>query len=233
MALEAAIIGPMRRATRRAADAGATNTATTSRLPRPWTATSSASAMSTSSATSTTSARTPSARRAQAIEADRQQPGVQQREHAEDDHRQPGGEREVGVRHAEDVAEEQALQPRRRGGRQREQDAGAEQRGHHHRDGGVAADGRHLPGEADRERRDEQARGAAEQQRQAREGGDDEPRQQRVRQRLGAVGEVVEDDPAPQRAAAHAEQRDLEQRAATDRVGPRIGQRVQHGEHQW
>ena len=145
----------------------------------------------------------------------------------------PAASAQVGVRHAEHVAEEQALQPGRRGGREREQDAGAEERRDHDGDGGVAPDGRHLPGERDRERRDEQARGAAEQQRQAGERGDDQPRQQRVRQRLRAVGEAVEDDPAPERAAGHAEQGDLEQRAPADRIGPRIGERVQHGEHQW
>ncbi len=171
--------------------------------------------------------------RAEAIEADGQQACVQQRERREDEHGQPGGETQIGVRDAEDVAEEQALQARRRGGREGEQDAGAEERGHHHRDGGVAADGWHLAGGGDRDRGHEQSRGAAEQQRDARERGEDEPRQQRMRQRFCAVGEVVEDDPAPQRTARHAQQRDLEQRAPPDRIGPWIGERVQHGEHQW
>ena len=117
-AAETAIIGPIRRATSRAAQAGATKTATTSRLPRPCTATSSASATSASSARSTTSGRTPEPRGAEAIEADRQQPGVQQRERRDDENGQPGGEAEVGVRNAEDVAEEQALEPWRRGRRE-------------------------------------------------------------------------------------------------------------------
>ena len=43
------------------------------------------------------------------------------------------------------------------------------------------------------------------------------PGKMRVRERLGAVGEPVEDDPAPERAADRADQRDLEQRAPHDR----------------
>ena len=93
----------------RAVAAGATSSATTSRLPSPWTATTIASASSSSSAASTAAGRTPSARALGAVEADRQQPPVQQRRAA------PGPQRRGRRRaarspsvSAEHVAEQQA-----------------------------------------------------------------------------------------------------------------------------
>ena len=54
-----------------------------------------------------------------------------------------------------------------------------------------------------------------------------------MRERLGALRELEEDDPAAERPAGDAEQRDLHQRTPADRVGPRVGERVQDRKHQW
>ena len=91
-------------------------------------------------------------------------------------------------------------------------DAEPEQARDHDRDGGVAPDLRRAAGERDGERRDDDPDRAAEQQRQPDERREDEAGQQRVRERLGAVGEVVHDDPAAERAAGDAEQHDLGER---------------------
>ena len=75
--LAIAIIGAIRSVSWRAAAAGPTKTATTSRLPRPWTATTIAAESRTSSAASTAAGREPEGARRGAVEAGRQQPAVQ------------------------------------------------------------------------------------------------------------------------------------------------------------
>ena len=71
IAAEAAIIGPIRRATRRAADAGATRTATTSRFPSREREQDEQRDVDDQRAHA-------EARRAEAVEAHREQPAVQQ-----------------------------------------------------------------------------------------------------------------------------------------------------------
>ena len=116
--------------------------------------------------------------------------------------RQARGDREVGAGDAEQVAEEQLVQPRRRGGREREQHAEPEEGRDHHGDRGVAPDLGRAP---DRRRSPRRPRGRRPRRR-ARaaapaSAASDEAREQRVGERLGAVGELVEDDPAAERAA--------------------------------
>jgi hypothetical protein len=43
-----------------------------------------------------------------------------------------------------------------------------------------------------------------------------------MRERLGAVGEVVEDDPAAQRAPDEADERELDERPLDDALLPRL-----------
>ena len=47
-------------------------------------------------------------------------------------------------------------------------------------------------------------------------------------ERLGAVRELVEDDPAAERAAGDPDERELEERPLQEAVRPRVGERVQH-----
>ena len=93
----AAIIGTIRSVRLRAAAAGPTKTATTSRLPRPWTATTIAAASRTISAASASAGEAPSDRAAVAVEADRQQAPVQQQQGRRHD-RPPGLPRPPGRR---------------------------------------------------------------------------------------------------------------------------------------
>ncbi len=155
---------------------------------------------------------------------------MQHDERAEHDRAEARGEREVGVGDAEHVAEEQLLQPRGRVRRQREQRAEAEQAGDDDGDRRVVPDRRRAARDRDGERGDDQPRRAPDHERHAGERGDDEAGQQGVRERLGAVGEAVEDDPASERAAGRAERDDLDERPEVDRVAPGIEQPV---EHQW
>ena len=74
-----------------------------------------------------------------------------------EDHQEPErgqaqrpGDREVAARHREDVTEEDALEVRRRFGRQGEQRAEPEQRRDGDRDGGVAAESRDSRYQPDR-----------------------------------------------------------------------------------
>ena len=124
---------------------------------------------------------------------------------------------QVAVGDAEDVAEEQRLDPRRRGRRERQQGAEAEHRGDDDGDRGVAADPGDPRRQRDRERGDDDRRHRAEQQRGAGDRGEDQAREERVRERLGRVGEAVEDDPAAERAAGDAEQDDLGEGALHER----------------
>ena len=81
--------------------------------------------------------------------------------------------------------------------------------------------------ERDRDRGHDERRHGAEQQRGAGDRGQDQARKERVRERLGRVGEAVEDDPAAERAAGDAEQHDLGEGALHER----FLQGLEHG--QW
>ena len=72
-------------------------------------------------------------------------------------------------------------------------------------------------GKGDRQRRDDDRRHRAEQQRHAGDRGEDEPGEDRVGERLGRVGEAVEDDPAAERTAGDADQDDLGEGALHER----------------
>ena len=134
-----AIVGTIRSLSRRAAAAGPTKTATTSRLPRPCTATTTAAASRISSAASTRAGETPSARaepRSNPVASRRacssQSPAATTATRAAAEARSAS----VG---AEDVAEEQGLDAGRRVGREGEQGAEAEHRGDDDGDRDVAA----------------------------------------------------------------------------------------------
>ena len=102
--------------------------------------------------------------------------------------------------------------PGRRVGREGEQDAEPEHRRDDDGDGDVAADPGHAAGEGDRQRRDRDRRRRPEQQRDAGEGRDHQPGEDRVGERLRRIGELVEDDPAAERARGDADQSDLGER---------------------
>ena len=201
------------RAAARAA-AGAMSTATTSRFPRPWTATSSVEREQRPAAPRRpTSGATPSAAGAERGRTPTtEQPAVQERQRDERHDGERGGEQQVAVGDAERVAEEQAAAARRGvSRRQRQQHAEAEQRRHDDGHRGVAADRRACAGERDAGGGDEQPDRPAEQQRQPGSAATTSPGSSACGQRLGAVGELVEDDPAAERAAGDAEQHDLDE----------------------
>src|SRR5256885_433417 len=70
----------------------------------------------------------------------------------------------------------------------------------------------------------------AEEQRDAQQRRRDQPGEQRVGERLGRVGELVKDQPAPQQPADQPDQRDLEERPLEHGLRPRLGEPVRH---QW
>src|SRR5206468_4593773 len=121
-----------------------------------------------------------------AVEADEEQRPVQ----GDERRGRAGGERarryEVGAGDTEQVAEEQAPEPGRRGGRERDEDADAEQAGHDDRHRGVAAEQRRSPDNRDADGGAEDADGSPGEQREPEQGGTDEAREERVRERLGA-----------------------------------------------
>jgi hypothetical protein len=158
---------------------------------------------------------------------------VEQHERDHHDGGERRGEQQVGVGHAEHVAEQEPLEARRRRGGQGEEHAEPEQGRDDHGHGGVPADRRRARRDRDGQGRDQDAGGAAEQEREARERGDDEAWQQRVGQRLGAVGEVVEDHPTAERPAGHAQQEHLEEGAPHDRLRPGVGEGVDHSSPPW
>ena len=96
------------------------------------------------------------------------------------------------------------LDARRELGESASSDAGAEHRRHDDRDRGVAADPGTRPASAIASAATTIAGRAAEQERHAGERGEHQPGEDRVRERLGRVGELVEDDPAAERPPASA-----------------------------
>ena len=111
----------------RAVAAGATRIATTSSEPSACVPTTTAAAMQISSATSVGARPGADQRRRTAVEADGQQPVVQQRRAPPAAARPPPAVTARSPRlHGQRVAEQDGIQPARRGGRQRQQHAGAE-----------------------------------------------------------------------------------------------------------
>ena len=204
----------------RAQAAGATRTATTSRLPSACTETTTAAATSSITASSTRAGGDADRPRRRAVEADREQTAVQEPEQAE--HRQGDQRRddEVLARDREHVAEEQLLDARRGGRHEREQRAEAERRRDHDAHRGVAIDAARLAETRDAAGRGTRADGAARNERQAEQRGADEPREHAVRETLGAVGHAVEQDPAAEPAADEADERDLEEGVLHERLAP-------------
>ena len=222
-----AIIGTIRSVSWRAAAAGPTKTATTSRLPRPCTATTIAAASRTSSAASATRRREPQRPRRAAVEAGRQQPPVQQpaapprrpttsaaaatrsasvgpRMSPNSSVSIPGGEsgESASSTPSPNIVVTTTATPTSRptpGTREASAIASA------------ASD--------DRRRRPEQQRHPGDR-------GEHQAREDRVGERLGRVGELVEDDPAAERAAGQAEQGHLGDRPLHERF-------LEGLEHQW
>ena len=178
-------------------------TATTSRLPSACTLTITAAAISASTARSTGSRAGAEGGRARAVEPDREQLPVQQREGRDDARRRGPPSGEIGAGDRQHVPEEELVQAGRRGGREREQDAEPEQDRDDDRDGGVPPDpGARARGRRAGRDRHAHADRAAEHEREAEQRREHEPGEERVRERLGAVGELVEDDPAAERPPA-------------------------------
>ena len=151
---------------------------------------------------------------------------MQRRERDEPDERQRAGRDEVGARHAEEIAEQQSVEARRRGGRQRQEHAQAEEARDHHRDRCVAAEGRHAADERDPGRGHGDTGRSSDEQRQAEQRRANESGEQGVRERLRAVGELVEEDPAADDPTDDAEEHELEQRALHEHLAPRLPERV-------
>ena len=209
------------RPSRSAAAAGATSSAKTSRLPRLCTAATTATPSSASSASSTRAGPHAERRRRDRVEdRDARARGGRRRARRATSAASAARGDEVGRARAEQVAEQQLAEPRRDVGREREHRAEAERRRDGDADGDLRADARVARRERDQRRGDEHAAGRAEQQRRADERRDHEPRQHRVRERLGGVGLAQVQQPDAERAARRAEHDDLERaRAAAARSG--------------
>ena len=151
---------------------------------------------------------------------------MQEPQRGERHDREPGRERQVGVRDAEHVAEEQALQPRRRVARQRQQHAEPEQAGDDDGDRRVAPD----LGRARRPARRRPRRRAAPPRRPSSSGSPSSaattrPGSRRVGQRLGAVGEV-----GRRRPSSRARRRSTPSSATSAKARRRIA--CDHGSRQ-
>ena len=189
----------------RTASGGATSTASTSRAPRPWTATATAAASSTRRAKRherRAGCRRPRRRRG------RTRAAASGRWSAASAAPPRSSSAAAATRSPsvtpERVAEEELLEPLRRVGGEREQGAEAHEPGHRDGRAGVGADARVARRERDQRGRHERAAGGAEQQRRAGERGEHQAGQQPVRERLGAVGEPLRHDPEAERAAQRA-----------------------------
>ena len=140
------------------------------------------------------------------------------------------GEDQVGVGRRQDVAEEQGLDPRRRGRREGEQGAESEECSDDDGDGGIAADPRRAPDEGNRDRGDRDAGDAADQQRDSGQGGQNQAGKEGMSERLRGVGDAIEDHPAAERPARDRDQPDLEQGPAHELLTERV---CQPADHQW
>ncbi len=142
--------------------------------------------------------------------------------------RQRAGGRQVGAGHAQRIAEQQLLQPRRGVGPQRQQHAEPERAADHDGGGRVRPDPAVARGQRHGQRGHRDPAGGAQDQRRARQGGHHQPGQEPVGQRLRGVGQPVAADPEAERPAEQAQQHDLGQRAAVDPGVQRAGQEVDH-----
>ena len=144
----------------------------------------------------------------------------------------PGGH-QVGVGHAERVAEEQLLQALGRVGRERQQRPEPHQPGDHHAGGRLRADARIARATPISTAATATPPDGAEQERGAGQGGEHQAREQSVGERLGGVAEPLDHHPEAEPAAHRPEQRHLEQRAPVDAGAQRVEQRVQEVHGQW
>ena len=163
-----------------------------------------------------------------AVEPDEREPPVPGRQRHHDAARERARHREVAGVDAEQVAEEQLLQPRRRGGRQREHPAQPEQRRDADRDADVARQAPVGGDERDPGRRHQHAPERAQHERRADQRGDDEPGQHPVADRLRRVRVAIEQHPDAERPAGDREDQHLDQRAHDDRRAERVGEPRQH-----
>ena len=116
-----------------------------------------------------------------------------------------------------------SFSPGRGGGRERQYDAEAEHRRDDDGDRRVAADLRRSSEHGDRPGRDGDADRSAEQERDAEQRGHDEAGEERVREGLRAVGELVEDHPASERSAGDPGDCELEHGPLEEPLRPRFG----------
>jgi hypothetical protein len=111
-----------------------------------------------------------------------------------------------------------------------EQHTGPEQRSDDYGDRGVGRFVAEASGSDDQHRRQQDPERPADQQGDSGQGGDHEAGKQAVGQGFGAVGELVQHDPAADRATDQTEHADLEQGTKRDAVGKWFGDYL-HG--QW
>ena len=109
-----------------------------------------------------------------------------------------------------------------------EHDPEPEQARDHDGHRGVAPDLRRSPEHDDGDGRHEHPHRAAENERHPEQRGHHEPREERVGERLGAVGELVADDPAAEHAADDPDERELEEGPLHEPERPRFDERVHH-----
>ena len=161
----------------------------------------------------------PSARRGRAVEGGQREPAVQRGERPEGGGRDHRAGDEVGRRRPERVAEQQLLQPRRRRGRERQQRPRAEQRadGDCHAD--VGAEARSRAGQPDRERGGAATPPAAPSTSGSpASAASTSPGSSPWLSDSAAKRLAVQEHPHAERAAGGAEQRELEQRPAHERL---------------
>ena len=212
----------------RTASGGPISTASTSRAPRPWTATATAAASSTSRTSRSTAGPKADRRGAAGVEGHRRERAVQGHQGGAAEHEQGRGRDQVAVGDPERIAEEQLLEPLRRVRRQREQRAEPDQAGDRHGGAGVRADARVARRERDQRGGHQRPAGGAEQERSAGERREHQAGQEAVRERLGAVGEALGHDPEAERATERSHQGELEQRAPVDAGAQGVDEEVDH-----
>jgi hypothetical protein len=100
-------------------------------------------------------------------------------------------------------------------------------------DGGIAAEQRHTPDQSDRRRREEDTDCTAHEERQAEQRGTHQPGKERVRQGLGAVGELVEEDPAADDRTGEPDQDELASCVLHELVVPGLDERVHQCSFWW
>jgi hypothetical protein len=148
----------------------------------------------------------------------------------QDGRRQCRGDQEIGVGGGEDVAEQQALDPRRGIRGEGEERPEPEEGGNHHGHRGVPPDPGHPADQRDGDGGDCDPRDAAGEQWDPDQRRDDQPGEEGVGERLRRVRDAVEDDPAAQGAARQRDQPDLHQCPADELLPEWVCEEV---DHQW